>query len=136
QLEYLVMGQYAGQYQNIPSILFEHDVYFQSIARRLPYMSGAMERLTARWEYLRALRYELRMLPKMDRIQVCSQDNADYLLSFLPELTGKIDDQFRAGVTVADYPFHGQAEREPFTLLFLGSFRHLPNVEALDWFLR
>jgi len=26
--------------------------------------------------------------------------------------------------------------REPFTLLFLGSFRHLPNTEALQWFLQ
>ena len=38
QLEYTVMGQYAGQFRRIPSMLFEHDVYFQSIARRLPYM--------------------------------------------------------------------------------------------------
>ncbi|MCC6394067.1 MAG: glycosyltransferase, partial [Bryobacterales bacterium] len=24
--------------------------------------------------------------------------------------------------------------RDPFTMLFLGSFRHIPNQEALDWF--
>ena len=35
QLEYLPMGQYAGQFRQIPSILFEHDIYFQSIARQL-----------------------------------------------------------------------------------------------------
>jgi len=70
QLEYTVMGQYAGQFRRIPSILFEHDVYFQSIARRLPFMSDPAEKMLARWEYLRALRYELRLLPKLDRIQV------------------------------------------------------------------
>ena len=32
QLEYTVLGQYAGHYRRIPSILFEHDIYFQSIA--------------------------------------------------------------------------------------------------------
>ena len=37
QLEYTVLGQYAGQFRHIPSILFEHDIYFQSIARRLPH---------------------------------------------------------------------------------------------------
>jgi O-antigen biosynthesis protein len=84
QLEYLVMGQYSGQFRHIPSILFEHDVYFQSIARRLPYMSGVVERTVSRWEYLRAIRYELKLLPRLDRIQVCSRDNAEYLLSFLP----------------------------------------------------
>ena len=63
QLEYLVMGQYAGRFRHIPSILFEHDVYFQSIARRLPHMSSALERTVSRWEYLRAIRYELNCCP-------------------------------------------------------------------------
>jgi GT2 family glycosyltransferase/glycosyltransferase involved in cell wall biosynthesis len=135
QLEYTVLGQYAGQFRRIPSILFEHDVYFQSIVRRLPFMTGLVERLNARWEYLRSLRYELRLLPKADRVQVCSQDNADYLESFLPALKGRIDSNHRAGINTSRYKFRGTG-REPFTLLFLGSFRHLPNQEALTWFIQ
>jgi O-antigen biosynthesis protein len=133
QLEYTVMGQYAGQYTHIPSILFEHDVYFQSIARALPRMTGAAEKLKARWEYLRALRYELRLLPRLDRIQVCSRENGDYLASFLPALRARIDDGYRAGIDSSLYQFRAEG-REPLTLLFLGSFRHLPNQEALTWF--
>ena len=133
QLEYTVLGQYAGQFRRIPSILFEHDVYFQSIARRLPIIAGVVERIQARWEYLRALRWELRMLPNLDRIQVCSRDNADYLLSFLPQLKGRIDDGFRAGIDTSRYTYSPDG-REPFTILFLGSFRHAPNLEALTWF--
>jgi len=135
QLEYVVMGQYGGQFRHIPSILFEHDVYFQSIARRLPHMSGMVERTVSRWEYLRAIRYELKLLPRLDRIQVCSRDNAEYLRSFLPQLSGRIDDGYRAGIDTSGYDFQ-PAGREPYTLLFLGSFRHLPNVEALQWFLQ
>ncbi len=135
QLEYTVLGQYAGQFRHIPSILFEHDVYFQSIARRLPFMTGALEQLNARWEYLRSLRYELRLLPKADRVQVCSKDNADYLESFLPVLKGRVDDGYRAGIDTSLYDFR-ESGREPFTLLFLGSFRHLPNQEALNWFVK
>lgn len=133
QLEYAVLGQYAGQFRRIPSILFEHDVYFQAIARRLPFMRSPIEKLQARWEYLRALRYELRMLPKVDRIQVCSRDNAEYLESFLPELRGRIDDGYRAGIDTSQYAFTTTG-RTPLTILFLGSFRHLPNQEALHWF--
>ena len=135
QLEYLVMGQYAGRFRHIPSILFEHDVYFQSIARRLPYMSGVLERTVSRWEYLRAIRYELKLLPRLDRVQVCSRDNAEYLRSFLPQLNGRLDDGYRAGIDTSGYEFRPSG-REPYTLLFLGSFRHLPNVEALQWFLQ
>ncbi len=133
QLEYTVLGQYAGEFRKIPSILFEHDIYFQSIARRLPFMGRRIERIQARWEYLRSLRYELRMLTKPDRVQVCSEDNARYLLSFLPELGGRVDAQYRAGIDVSRYEFRSGG-REPFTMLFLGSFRHAPNHEALHWF--
>lgn len=133
QLEYTVLGQYAGQFRRIPSILFEHDVYFQSIARRLPFMTDFMEKIAARWEYLRSLRWELRMLPALERIQVCSRDNAEYLLSFLPRLQGRIDDGYRAGIETSRYNYHA-GDREPFTILFLGSFRHTPNQEALTWF--
>jgi GT2 family glycosyltransferase len=135
QLEYTVLGQYAGRFRRIPSILFEHDIYFQSIARRLPFITNTIEKLQVRWEYLRALRYELRMLPTPDRIQVCSRDNRDYIASFLPALKDRIDDGYRAGIETSLYDFTLDG-REPFTLLFLGSFRHLPNQEALTWFLR
>ncbi|MBS1872004.1 MAG: glycosyltransferase [Acidobacteria bacterium] len=134
QLEYTVMAQYAAGFHQIPSIVFEHDVYFQSIARGLPTTRKALTRLQARWEYLRALRYEVRELPKADRIQVCSRENREYLESFVPELRGRIDDGFRAGVDTASYEFVDSG-REPDTMLFLGSFRHLPNQEALEWFI-
>jgi O-antigen biosynthesis protein len=75
------------------------------------------------------------MLPKPDRVQVCSEENAQYLISFLPELAGRLDAQYRAGIRTSEYEFH-TSPREPFTMLFLGSFRHLPNQEALDWFVR
>jgi len=135
QLEYTVLGQYAGHYRHIPSILFEHDIYFQSIARRLEFMTSPIEKIQARWEYLRALRYELRLLPQLDRIQVCSRENGDYVASFCPELRDRIDSDNRAGIDTSRYEFRIDG-REPFTLLFLGSFRHLPNQEALQWFLR
>jgi glycosyltransferase involved in cell wall biosynthesis len=133
QLEYTVMGQYAGGFRHIPSILFEHDIYFQSIARRLPFIAGVFEKVTARWEYLRALRYELGLLPRADRVQVCSRDNAAYLEGFLPKMRSRIDAEYRAGIDTSLYEFRPTG-REPYTLLFLGSFRHLPNAEALNWF--
>ncbi len=133
QLEYTPLGQYARGYHRIPMILFEHDVYFQSIARGLAYMSGALARTKARYEYLRALRYELGVLPQCDRVQVCTLENADYLASFLPGMRSRIQPGLRAGIDTTRYTF-AAANREPFTMLFLGSFRHEPNAIALDWF--
>jgi len=134
QLEYTALGQYARRFNRLVCALFEHDVYFQSIARALPFMRS-MERFKARFEYLRAIRYELNLLPRCDHIQVCTLENKAYIESFLPELAPRIDAGLRAGIDTTQYPFPG-GPRRPFTMLFLGSFRHLPNQVALDWFTR
>ena len=134
QLEYTALAQYSADFHQLGCVLFEHDVYFQSIGRGLPSTRGLARRAKATFEYLRALRYELNILPRFDRIQVCSPENGNYLLSFLPELRGKIDDN-RAGIATSSYAFQPDG-REPYTMLFLGNFRHVPNQEALDWFTR
>ena len=132
QLEYTPMAQYRGAYRRIAAAIFEHDVYFQSVARGLGGRSGGFK---ARVEYLRALRYELRALPRFDQVQACTAANRDYLLSFLPSLAPKLRAGLRAGIDVSRYAFRPRG-REPFTMLFLGSFKHTPNLAALDWFLR
>ena len=132
QLEYTALGQYFADFRRLACVLFEHDIYFQSISRGLAGMPGLIRKTKATFEYLRSLRYELGILPRFDRIQVCSPENGDYLLSFLPELRGRLDDN-RAGIATSRYQFQPDG-REPYTMLFLGSFRHTPNQEALDWF--
>lgn len=135
QLEYTQLGQYVGRYRRIASILFEHDVYFQSIARGLHHVIGMVAQLKARFEYLRALRFEMAMLPACDRVQVCTRENGEFLRSFDPSLGPKLQDGLRAGIDTSRYDFRPDG-REPFTILFLGSFRHGPNLVALDWFAR
>jgi GT2 family glycosyltransferase/glycosyltransferase involved in cell wall biosynthesis len=135
QLEYTSMAQYRGEYRRIATALFEHDVYFQSIGRGLGRSPGILDGLKARFEYLRALRYELRTLPRFDQVQACTPANRDYLLSFLPGLAPRLRTGLRAGIDSSHYEFR-IGGREPFTMLFLGSFRHDPNRVALDWFIR
>jgi O-antigen biosynthesis protein len=135
QLEYTHLGQYARRFERIVCALFEHDVYFQSISRSLPFVRSPLDRLKARFEYLRAIRFELRMLPRLDHIQVCTLENKRYLESFLPRIAPRIDAGLRAGIDTKAYRYPG-GPRQPCTMLFLGSFRHTPNQVALEWFAR
>jgi len=135
QLEYTSLGQYSRHFRRLVCALFEHDVYFQSIARALPFMRSPVDRIKARFEYLRAIRFELKLLPHCDHIQVCTIENKRYLESFLPKLAPRIDAGLRAGIRVDQYPFPG-GPRQPYTMLFLGSFRHAPNQIAMEWFTR
>ena len=133
QLEYTPMAQYRGEYRRIATALFEHDVYFQAVARGIGYMTSPIARLKARVEYLRALRYELGALPGFHQVQVCTRDNRDFLASYLPAMASQIQEGRRAGIDTTRYDFQPEG-RERNTMLFLGSFRHDPNRIALDWF--
>lgn len=135
QIEYTAMAQYGGKYRRIATALFEHDIYFQSIARGLGHWPGVLDEAKARIEYMRALRYELRALARFDQVQVCTPANRDYLLGFVPELASQVRAGLRAGIDTSRYEFR-PCGREPLTMLFVGSFRHDPNRVAVDWFMR
>ena len=134
QLEYTPLIQYGGSFNRLASVVFEHDIYFQSIARGLAHANGVM-RSKASFEYLRALRYELKHLPDCDSVQVCTRENREFLSSYLPHSQTRIEEGLRAGVDVARFDFRPDG-RESDTMLFLGSFRHGPNLTALEWFIR
>ncbi len=133
QLEYTNLGQYACQFNLLVCALFEHDVYFQSIARQLETNRGLLWRIPAAIEYLKAFHWELRMLPKLDQVQVCTAANRDHLLSLAPALKPILRDGLRAAIRVPDFNPNLQP-RTGNTVLFVGGFRHAPNLEALQWF--
>lgn len=132
QLEYTILGQYAGDYRHIPCMLFEHDISFRSLWRRIR-TAGATRRLLV--EYLRMRLYEPRLLDRVTRVQVCSRSDADYLQRLMRRLRSRIDSNVRAAIDVTKYQFVPD-NRQLDTLLFIGSFRHLPNRYALEWFVQ
>lgn len=133
QVEYTQLAQYAKSYRRVVTGLFEHDIYFQSVGRRVRMANLLSDPLPA-LEYLRALRFELNALAKVDFVQVCTDTNRHYLESFLPRLSARIAPRLRAGIDITSYP-PGAESRIPDTLLFVGNFRHLPNREGLHWLL-
>jgi glycosyltransferase involved in cell wall biosynthesis len=133
QLEYTQFAQYWGDYRLLPVFLFEHDVHFQSVQRLIGQQRRWWRRGIYSYEYLRSLRYELKTLPRFTRVQACSPENAQTLTEFLPELVGRIDSDLRAGIQTKRFG-RTPEPREPNTLLFIGSFRHEPNIDALRWF--
>ena len=78
------MGQYGARFDQLACVLFEHDLYFQSIERSLSRTPGLGNKFQHAYEYMRALRYELGLLPRFDQVQVCSEQNGEYLRGFLP----------------------------------------------------
>ena len=133
QLEYTQMASYHADFERIGMFLFEHDVAFQSVWRSLKGLRDPVMWMRYFHEYLRLLRFEKRIVREFDAVQVCTAANRSYLTSFVGNGT-PIVDGLRAGVDVAAYDYADEG-REPDTILFLGNLRHLPNQEALDFFI-
>ena len=132
QIDYTQLAVYRPAFARIATVLFEHDIYFQSVGRSLRRVGPASLKLKYAFEYLRALRFERKALHGFDAIQVCTLANREYLESFAWSAP-PIEEGYRAGIDVARYVFRGGG-REPDTLLFVGNFKHPPNQAALEWF--
>ena len=117
QIEYTQLAQYEGD------VLVEHDVTFdlyQQIANSNPSRE-------ARWDLQRWLRFEKRAVRSFKRVIVMSDKDKDLL---------------GGGANIRVIPngvdtrrFHAVRETPGRQLLFVGSFRHFPNVVAYRWFI-
>ncbi|WP_031497174.1 glycosyltransferase [Bryobacter aggregatus] len=133
QLEYTNLGQYACDFQRLLCAIFEHDIYFQSISRQIATNPSLLWRIPASIEYLKAMHWEMKMLDRCDLIEVCTGANLDYVQSLKPSLAPRLRDGLRASIPVKKFQANLEA-RNGNTVLFVGGFRHLPNLEALQWF--
>jgi glycosyltransferase involved in cell wall biosynthesis len=116
QVEYTQLARYGGD------ILVEHDVTFDlfgQVARR--------ERtFSAWWDWFRWRRFETRQARRYRRVVVMSPKDAELLGPAAP--TAVIPN----GVDLAR--FRPEPEQPGERLLFIGSFRHSPNVAAYRFF--
>jgi glycosyltransferase involved in cell wall biosynthesis len=137
-LEYSEMGQFAGPYRGARTVLVEHDLGFRSHARQrrvgidLRYAAGeALGRGAGDW--LRRYRFELAACSRVDQIHVMSAADRELLAKLLPDRERRIR-VIPNGVDTAHFqPPPATTERRG--VLFVGSFPHLPNLDALDHFL-
>lgn len=116
QVEYTQLAEYGGD------VLVEHDVTFDLFGQ----VARKSRTLSAWWDYVRWRRFESRALPRYSRVVVMSEKDAELLGTAVA--TTVIEN----GVDLAR--FHPEPEQPGQRLLFIGSFRHFPNVVAYQFF--
>jgi GT2 family glycosyltransferase/glycosyltransferase involved in cell wall biosynthesis len=122
QLEFTQMAQYAVDCAPARTVLVEHDVTFD--------LYEQLERLESSWDLRRELplwrRFEQDAWRQVDRVVVMSEKDRAFVGAKAIVLPNGVDiERFR--------PSSGQPE--PRRLLFIGSFAHLPNRLAVEFFL-
>jgi glycosyltransferase involved in cell wall biosynthesis len=122
QVEYTQLAEYGGD------ILVEHDVtfdLFRQVAQR--------DRTpAARWDYLRWRRFESRAARRYRSVIVMSKKDAALLASSAKPVAAQRLAVIENGVDLER--FQAQPEMPGEELLFIGSFRHFPNIAGYRFF--
>ncbi len=124
QLEFTQLAQYSGDCTPARSILVEHDVTLDLYAQLL----AQGEDWETRQQYERWVRFEKDAWSRVDAVVAMSEkDRAAVGVPHAVCLPNGVDpERFRPD----------GSEPEAARVLFIGSFAHLPNVMAVDFFLR
>jgi glycosyltransferase involved in cell wall biosynthesis len=122
QLEFTQMAQYASDCAPARTILVEHDITFDLYEQRLA--------LADDWE----VGYQLRLWRRFERDAWQRVDRVVTMSEKDRRLVGRKGVVIPNGVDLDRFQ-PVATEPEPRRLLFIGSFAHLPNLLALEFFL-
>lgn len=138
QLEWTQMVQYCLPEAADRTVLTEHDIFFESLARYAddPRASALTRAIRAR-RAAQMRRWELGGLAKVAGIFAVSDADRDILRGLLP---GARVETVPSGADVSHYAFDETAGALTAPscprFVFVGGMAHEPNLEGLTWFLR
>ena len=139
QLEYAELGQYVGDVGKARVVITEHDIARQQHKRRrkLAFHKRFPEGRAFGASFLDVLRigrYELDICRRADRVLVMSEDDGAFLAPYLKDGV----DRVRVVPNAVDTAFYAPPKQAPKRkdVLFVGNYQNLPNIDALEFFLR
>jgi glycosyltransferase involved in cell wall biosynthesis len=129
QCEYLQTAHFANIERSIPTVLTNHEVLSLSRINHFRHLSWTAGKLKALISAMRMLNYEEKMLKRFSAVVVLTQVEADFLARYAPST------QVRCHAMGVDCDFfsHGPETTESHSVVFVGSFRHLPNANGAMW---
>ena len=138
QLEYAEMGQYAPFLGSARTVLTELDLSFVTSRRRrsqgFHHRYGTDRDLWVdRSSWLKLYRYELRACESVDQVHLMSEADAEVLAPLMKDGASRLR-VLPNGVDTTRFrpPEDGVRDRD---VLFLGSFGHTPNLDAVEYLL-
>jgi GT2 family glycosyltransferase/glycosyltransferase involved in cell wall biosynthesis len=132
QLEYTQMACYGDTRLGVPTLVTKHEVDFAACARRSKLEPTIRQKLRWFYNYLQVLDREVKLMRQVDGAICMTDTDAQELRKFLPSAPVHI---INTGVDLAHFALPAQGASEP-GLVFVGAFRHEPNVDAMLYFCR
>jgi glycosyltransferase involved in cell wall biosynthesis len=132
QVEYTQMAQYVPDTARFCTLLTEHEVAFATHRRAFGSLPFSWEKFKALMGWLMMVDYELKACRRFDRIVALTDADRKELLFFEPRLNVEV---VPMAVDCSCFMPQDMPE-EPNTLVFIGYFRHSPNVHGIMRFCR
>jgi len=128
QCEYLQMAQYRrpGTF----SILTAHEAISRNLKETISAEPAPALKVRAFYHWMQMLRYEAMEVRKFDRVVTMTDEDAYYLRSYAR--TANIR-SIPIGVDLDRFQPLDENTNRPLEVLFVGNFRHAPNVEAVSF---
>jgi GT2 family glycosyltransferase/glycosyltransferase involved in cell wall biosynthesis len=132
QVEYTQMAQYVPNTRRSCTLLTEHEVAFATHRRAFESFPFSWEKFKALMGWLVMIDYELKACQRFDKVVALTDADRKDLLSFEPRLDIEV---VPMAVDCSCFMPQDMPE-EPNTLVFIGYFRHSPNVHGIMRFCR
>lgn len=130
QLEYTQMACYADRVYGIPSLLTKHEVDFAACARRARMESNPLKKMRWFYNYLQVLDREIRLQRRVNAAICMTEPDARELRKFCASVPVHV---INTGVDLDYFRPPDQPGKHP-QMVFVGAFRHQPNVDAMLYF--
>jgi len=132
QAEYTQMAQYVPHTARSCTLLTEHEVAFATHRRAFASLPFSWQKFKALMGWLMMIDYELKACRRFDKIVALTDADRRELLAFEPALDIEV-----VPMAIDCSRFVPQSvPEEPNSLVFIGYFRHSPNVHGITRFCR
>jgi GT2 family glycosyltransferase/glycosyltransferase involved in cell wall biosynthesis len=135
QFEYLQMGYMAKYVKkfNAPMLLTHHEVQHESLRRRMQLSVSLLEKISLLIRRMYMLNFELKVCRLFDMVVALADSDARELLEYAPGLPVRIH---RTAINLAYFVADDHSPPEPYSTVFVGYYRHKPNVDAIEYYCR
>ena len=131
QCEYLQMAQFHRP--DIFSVLTIHETLSANAYEAFQHERDPLIRFKLFYRWMQMLRYEVLMTRRFDRVVTMTEHDAAYLRSYV---SGGDIRAIPIGADPSEFEPLPEENDRPLEVLFVGNFRHRPNVEAAEFLVR
>ena len=131
QCEYLQMAQYRRA--ETFSILTIHETLSANAYESFEQESEPLIKFKLFYRWMQMLRYEVMETRRFDRVVTMTEHDAKYLRSYSPKADIRA---IPIGIDPVEFQPLPEEPSGPLEVLFVGNFRHSPNIEAARFIVR